>query len=143
VTVQDTATWTTVATIEPPEGAGQSYSLSELVDCIWEPGGRWFAQVSDGVTIRIIEAGTWRVLANLRGPVEQTVSRLCVTPDGAGLVVLRGRGCVEVWDLSRLQTELRALGAGFDLPPPVQPAAVPEALRGDFKTIALPPPRRR
>jgi len=106
--------------------------------CEWESQSRWFTRVDDGINIKLIEPGTWRTIAELRGPLEVPVMSVKITPDGSTLLVLRRGGSLERWDLRALGEELHAMGVAFVLPPPTVPPPTAAGLDGSFDVVVPP-----
>lgn len=119
----------------PSEGHSRM-GLGQLLDSAWSPDSRWFAVASSANEIVVIETGTWRVLATLRGPLRMPSVSLNAGADAASLFVQRRDGSMEIWDLASLSAELKSHGVSNGLPDK-KPVPVP-VIAGPFKAITLP-----
>ena len=136
--VYDAPDWHLVAS-----SSGNSTDAAETntvnLEAAWSPDSSWFAVVCDGTDIQLVEAGTWRRMARLHGPLEIPVSCMNVAADGSFLVVQRRDLPVEIWDLRKLEEEMSALGIDLRLPRAVTPPPTPPDLAGPFEEVGLPP----
>ncbi|HXJ55539.1 MAG TPA: protein kinase [Verrucomicrobiae bacterium] len=108
--VWDTRSWSEVYHVERPDP-----------DTVWNwmtfsPDSRLLAFVLDNRDIRLLEAATGRVLANLEAPDRPRLARLRFSPDNTKLVALQNNLGLQVWDLGRLRTELSAMNLDWDMP---------------------------
>ena len=131
--------WHHVASSEKSSATVWTNTLGPALEAAWSPDASWFAAVCDGTDIHLVEAGTWRTLARLHGPLDIPVSSMRVGADGSSLVVQRRDGPVEIWDVRKLGEEMRALGIDLRLPPAITPPSAPPDLAGPFDEVALPP----
>jgi tetratricopeptide (TPR) repeat protein len=94
------------------------------------PDSRLLAILDDGQVIRLVEAGTGRVIARLQSPDRAAVTSAVFSPDGSRLVLVGENSTVHVWDLRALRKALAALGLDWDAPayPDEKSVAAPLAL---------------
>lgn len=137
--VHDAPDWQKVATSGHPTGGPGTYPSDPALEAAWSSDGSWFTAVNDVTDIHLVKSGAWRIMARLHGPIEKPVSCVIVTPDGSSLVVQRRGGAVEIWDLRKLEEEMRALGMDLRLPPATKPPPAPPGLEGPFDELELPP----
>jgi WD40 repeat protein len=80
------------------------------VQMAFTPDTKLFAhQVSHGV-VRLVDLGSDRELATLRGPAADHFAWLHFSPDGSQLVARSEAGhCIQVWDLRTIRAQLREL----------------------------------
>ena len=97
----------------------------------WSPGWKWerktlpetpppLAISADGRvialahnsagTIKLFETKSGRELANLTSPIEASINDLKFSPAGDALIAATSRQTVHVWNLTRIQKELKTLG---------------------------------
>lgn len=109
--VWDTVTWREVYQVERPDPD------TEWSWMTFSPDSRLLAVVLDNRDVRLVEAATGQVLANLEAPDRPRLMRLRFTPDSAKLVALQNDRGLQVWDLRILRAELAAMGLDWDAPP--------------------------
>lgn len=135
--VYEAPQWHQIASSGQSDVVTRTKIVGDAVEAGWSPDASWFAAAGEDTDIDLVEAGTWRTMARLHGPIEIPV--IDVTADGSFLVVQRRDGPVEIWNLTKLQEEMRALGMDLRLPPAVTPPPSPPGLEGPFEELVLPP----
>jgi tetratricopeptide (TPR) repeat protein len=104
------------------------------------PDSRLVAILDENQLIRLVEAGTGRVVARLERPDSSTVTSAVFSPDGARLVLVADNAPVHVWDLRALRRELAAMGLDWEAPayPDAEPTAAPLTLvKGDLGLLRV------
>jgi WD40 repeat protein len=118
ITVYDTTDWKAVFKTRPVD---EEWPGS--ID--WSPDGRLLAVSMASNKVRLIEAGTWRTVANLEGST-QDVGQVLFSPCG-GHLVETSETLIDIWDLVSMREKLAALGMPVAFPPPAAaPAQPPE-----------------
>lgn len=79
--------------------------------------GRIFAGTVLRKTVRLYDAATGRVLADLEAPDSRLVSGLAFSPDDTQLAVCGMRVTLRVWDLRWLREQLKGMNLDWELPP--------------------------
>jgi hypothetical protein len=100
-------------------------------------------------SLRLVDAGTGKVLAALEPPRDVSSTSRCFSPDGTRLAVATANHTIHVWDLRAIRRGLAEIGLDWDLPayPPAPVGKGPEAGRaveplrvqlapGDFKEMS-------
>ncbi|HZO52552.1 MAG TPA: hypothetical protein VFB63_07540, partial [Bryobacteraceae bacterium] len=83
----------------------------------FSPDGRILAVIKEARAVRLLEADTGRILADLEAPGSVPISWLRFTPDGNSLLALEWTRGIQVWDLRRVRAELAALSLDWGAPP--------------------------
>ena len=83
----------------------------------FSPDGKILALVRSRASIELLLASTGERLARLEAPRSSNLYDLRFDPDGRRLFALEWDQQVQVWNLTRLRSELRKLGLDWDLPP--------------------------
>jgi WD40 repeat protein len=118
ITIYDTSQWKPVFQTLPVDEERPG-----SID--WSPDGRLLAISMANHKVRVIEAGTWRTLANLEGST-QDVGQVLFSPCG-GHLVESSETLIDIWDLVSMREKLASLGMPVAFPPPVAvPAPPPE-----------------
>jgi WD40 repeat protein len=90
----------------------------------FSPDGGTMAILDRPAIIRLVAVDTGEVLANLEAPDSANIWYLRFSPDSSQLFALEWNQQVQVWDLRRLQAELRKLNLDWNGPPfPGEPSA--------------------
>jgi WD40 repeat protein/tRNA A-37 threonylcarbamoyl transferase component Bud32 len=137
--VHDAPDWHQVASSGEADNALPTSVAGAAVEAAWSRDASWFAVARDRTDIHLVEAGTWRTMARLHGPLELPVKNVNITSDGSSVVVQRSDGPVEIWNLRKLEEEMHALGIELQLPPAINPPPSPPELAGPFDELVLPP----
>ena len=132
VRIYETGAWRVVQEL-PNES-----HITHLPDyAVWSPDSRLFAFLKQKSIVCLFDTATWQPVAQLANQTDDPISHLSFAPDGRTLVVSPEAGGIEIWDLTKLATELAALGLPWELPPPGQLA--PPGLLGPVQPFELPP----
>jgi WD40 repeat protein len=82
----------------------------------FSPDGRILAGTHSRRIVRLHNALTGEVLADLEPPEPHAVTSLCFNNDGTRLAVCEGYEAVRIWDLNAIRSHLAPLGLDWDLP---------------------------
>ncbi len=130
--ILDPTDWSTLCKF-PSDG--RSANLSPTI--AWSPDGQFVATVQDHSAVAIVDTVNKAIVARLVSPRRDGIQCIRYMPDGRSLVVLRHAGALEFWDLTKLTSELAAIGIPWDLPPP---SVVPSpGIAGPVKPVDLEP----
>jgi serine/threonine protein kinase/WD40 repeat protein len=77
--------------------------------------GRIFAGTHSRDTVRLHDAATGEVLADLEPPDPHMVTGLCFNSDGSNLAVCEGSEATRIWDLQVIRSRLAPLGLDWKL----------------------------
>jgi len=99
--------------------------------------GKIFAGTHSRNVVRLHDAATGQVLADLEAPNSKFVSSLAFNADGTQLAACESRDALRIWDLRQIREQLADMGLDWDLPPyPPNAVASPVSLVVPAKTNA-------
>ena len=103
--------WSQVLSIPQQQG-------NEFVPMMaFSPDGRIFAGTHSRNIIRLHDAATGEVLADLEPPDPHEVTGLCFNNDGTRLAVCEGYQAARIWDLQVIRSHLATMGLDWQIPP--------------------------
>ena len=124
----ETGSWKCVHNIAREAGATQ-------VAIAFTDDSRLAAIATTPRDVRLIEAGSWREIANFEAPDPQFISHLCFSADGGYLAVATETKQIQLWDVRSIRRQLAAMNLDWDVPP--LPAPPPDQFNGPIKVTVL------
>jgi WD40 repeat protein len=109
IIIYDTRSWKPVFRTQPIEEERPG-----SID--WSPDGRMLAMSMASNKVRLIEAGSWRTLANLDGSI-QDAGQVLFSPCGRQLLEY-SEVLIDLWDLVAMSEKLAPIGLSMGFPPP-------------------------
>jgi WD40 repeat protein len=83
----------------------------------FSPDGRILAGTHSRRIVRLHDATTGEVLADLEPPEPHTVTSVCFNNDGSRLAVCEGFEATRIWDLNVIRSNLAPIGLDWHLEP--------------------------
>jgi WD40 repeat protein len=80
----------------------------------FSPDGRIFAGRHSGSVVRLYDAATGAMLADLETPNSTILTALSFSPDGAQLAASEARDALRIWDLRQIRARLAGLGLDWE-----------------------------
>jgi WD40 repeat protein len=119
----DVARWSVVRRI--PQQPGNDFPAKMA----FTPDGRIFAGIHSRNVVRLYDAATGQVLADLEAPNSKFITALAFNGDGTQLVACESRDALRVWDLREIREKLAELGLDWGQPPATESAKAVQAER--------------
>jgi WD40 repeat protein len=107
----EVGTWRTGLRIVEQEGAGFWAPMA------FSPDGSMLAGTLGFAKVRLFNAATGEVLADLELPNPQQITCISFSPDGSQLAVVEGHVSLHLWDLRAIREQLASMRLNWDLPP--------------------------
>jgi WD40 repeat protein len=101
---------------------------------VWRPspdGALLYWASVEGQSLRLVDAGTGKLLAALEPPRDVGSTTRSFSPDGTKLAVATGNHTIHVWDLRAIRRGLAEIGLDWDQPayPPAETTRAPMPVR--------------
>jgi WD40 repeat protein len=107
----EVGSWSTVLRI--PQQAGNDFAAMMA----FSSDGTLFAGTHSRSIVRLFEAATGKVLADLESPDSKMVTRISFNADGTELAMCEGLSVVRIWDLRLIRERLAPMGLDWKAPP--------------------------